>query len=217
MQITLRLQESGLFWIDPLLRLLVLWAGLMGAVAASRDKQHIAIDLFSRFIPGLYNRVLKAFLSLFSSGVCLVLAWFSLRFVRDEATYGGRAILSIPSWLQNSIFPLAFLLMGIAFSSACRRDVRLPPGRPEIPARGTAPFCRADEAGMIAAALGILALFGLPLFVVISALALLAFHSIGVDLSAVIIEMSRLSDTPMLDFAAPVHFHRDSSGREQGA
>ena len=51
---------------------------------------------------------------------------------------------------------------------------------------------------MIASALGILALFGLPLFVVISALALLAFHSIGVDLSAVIIEMSRLSDTPML-------------------
>lgn len=51
---------------------------------------------------------------------------------------------------------------------------------------------------MIAAALGLLALFGLPLFVVISALALLAFHSIGVDLSAVIIEMSRLSDTPML-------------------
>ena len=59
-------------------------------------------------------------------------------------------------------------------------------------------FCRADETIMIAAVLGLLALFGLPLFVVISALALFAFHSIGVDLSAVIIEMSRLSDTPML-------------------
>lgn len=114
-QITLRLQDSGLFWIDPLLRLLVLWAGLLGAVAASRDKQHIAIDLFSRFIPGFYNRVLKSFLSLFSSAVCLGLAWFSLRFVRDLATYGGRAILSIPSWLQNSVFPLAFLLMGLHF------------------------------------------------------------------------------------------------------
>ena len=31
-QITLRLQDSGLFWITPLLRLLVLWTGLMGAV-----------------------------------------------------------------------------------------------------------------------------------------------------------------------------------------
>lgn len=114
-QIALRFQDSGLFWIDPLLRLLVLWAGLMGAVAASRDKQHIAIDLFSRFIPGLYQRLLQFFLSLFSSSVCLGLAWVSLRFVRDEATYGGRAIVSIPPWLQYSIFPLAFLLMGLHF------------------------------------------------------------------------------------------------------
>jgi len=42
------------------------------------------------------------------------------------------------------------------------------------------------------------ALLGTPLFVVISALALLSFHTAGIDLSAVIIEMSRLADTPML-------------------
>jgi tripartite ATP-independent transporter DctM subunit len=44
----------------------------------------------------------------------------------------------------------------------------------------------------------ILAVLGTPLFVVISALALLSFHSVGIDLSVVIIEMSRLSDTPLL-------------------
>lgn len=43
-----------------------------------------------------------------------------------------------------------------------------------------------------------MALLGAPLFVVIGALALLAFHSIGVDLSVVTIEMSRLADTPVL-------------------
>jgi C4-dicarboxylate transporter DctM subunit len=43
-----------------------------------------------------------------------------------------------------------------------------------------------------------LALLGTPLFVVISALALLSFYSIDIDLSVVIIEMSRLSDTPLL-------------------
>lgn len=42
------------------------------------------------------------------------------------------------------------------------------------------------------------ALLGTPLFIVISALALLSFHTAGIDLSAVIIEMSRLADTPML-------------------
>ena len=43
-----------------------------------------------------------------------------------------------------------------------------------------------------------LAILGTPLFVVISALALLSFFSIDINLSVVIIEMSRLSDTPLL-------------------
>jgi tripartite ATP-independent transporter DctM subunit len=43
-----------------------------------------------------------------------------------------------------------------------------------------------------------LAILGTPLFVVILALALLSFYSIDIDLSVVIIEMSRLSDTPLL-------------------
>lgn len=44
----------------------------------------------------------------------------------------------------------------------------------------------------------LLALLGAPLFLVISALAILAFSSVDIDLSVVIIEMSRLADTPML-------------------
>lgn len=44
----------------------------------------------------------------------------------------------------------------------------------------------------------VLAILGTPLFVVISALALLSFYGIEIDLSVVIIEMSRLSDTPLL-------------------
>ncbi|MDH3329745.1 MAG: TRAP transporter large permease subunit, partial [Desulfobulbaceae bacterium] len=44
----------------------------------------------------------------------------------------------------------------------------------------------------------VLALVGSPLFIVISALALLSFHSVEIDISVVIIEMSRLADTPLL-------------------
>jgi C4-dicarboxylate transporter DctM subunit len=43
-----------------------------------------------------------------------------------------------------------------------------------------------------------LALVGSPLFLVIGALALLSFYSADIDISVVIIEMSRLADTPML-------------------
>ncbi|MDF1578701.1 MAG: TRAP transporter large permease subunit [Desulfobulbales bacterium] len=42
------------------------------------------------------------------------------------------------------------------------------------------------------------ALLGTPIFVIIAAFALLSFHSIQVDSSVIIIEMSRLADTPML-------------------
>lgn len=42
------------------------------------------------------------------------------------------------------------------------------------------------------------ALLGSPLFVVISALALISFSSVDINLSVVIIEMSRLADTPLL-------------------
>jgi tripartite ATP-independent transporter DctM subunit len=44
----------------------------------------------------------------------------------------------------------------------------------------------------------LLALLGSPLFVVIAALALLSFYSVEIDLSVVIIEMTRLTDTPLL-------------------
>jgi tripartite ATP-independent transporter DctM subunit len=44
----------------------------------------------------------------------------------------------------------------------------------------------------------ILALFRAPLFLVIGALALMSFYSAGIDVSVVIIEMSRLADTPLL-------------------
>ena len=44
----------------------------------------------------------------------------------------------------------------------------------------------------------LLALIGTPLFIIISALALLAFHSVEIDPSVVIIEMTRLAETPLL-------------------
>ncbi|MEN8200235.1 MAG: TRAP transporter large permease subunit, partial [Thermodesulfobacteriota bacterium] len=44
----------------------------------------------------------------------------------------------------------------------------------------------------------LLALLGSPLFIVIAAVALLSFYSVGIDISVVIIEMSRLADTPLL-------------------
>lgn len=50
----------------------------------------------------------------------------------------------------------------------------------------------------ISALLVLLALSGTPLFIIISAAALISFYTLGVDLSVVIIEMYRLAANPML-------------------
>ncbi len=51
---------------------------------------------------------------------------------------------------------------------------------------------------LIGAGLTLLALFGAPLFVIVSAIALLAFHLAEIDSSAVIIELYRLASQPVL-------------------
>ena len=61
-----------------------------------------------------------------------------------------------------------------------------------------------------------LALLGTPLFIIIAALALLSFHSVGIDLSVVIIEMSRLADTPLL-LALPLFIFAGTMLSESGA
>jgi TRAP-type C4-dicarboxylate transport system permease small subunit len=51
-QIVLRnLFESSISWIDPFLRITILWLALMGAMVATRKRVHIAIDLFLRYLP----------------------------------------------------------------------------------------------------------------------------------------------------------------------
>jgi len=115
-QIFLRFFFSGGFaWADPLLRYMVLWAGLFGAAVATKKGKHISIDIISHLLPESYKLWLQALLNFFSAGVCSVLTYAAITFVRDEATYGGRALLEIPSWGLNLVFPLAFGIISLRF------------------------------------------------------------------------------------------------------
>jgi tripartite ATP-independent transporter DctM subunit len=60
------------------------------------------------------------------------------------------------------------------------------------------------------------ALIGTPLFIVISALALISFHSVDIDPSVVIIEMTRLADTPLL-ISLPLFIFAGTMLSESGA
>lgn len=115
LQIVLRdVWGGGLSWVDPLLRVMVLWAGLLGAVVATRMDKHIAIDLASHLLPRSTLRWLRLLRHVFATGVCVVLTWVAVSFVRQEALQGvGQEIAGLASWQLNLIFPLAFA--GITF------------------------------------------------------------------------------------------------------
>jgi TRAP-type C4-dicarboxylate transport system permease small subunit len=112
LQIVLRtFFASGLLWADALLRYLVLWCGLLGAVAATGQGKHIALDIAGNHIP----KAIKPWLTLLSNLFCVItaagLTWAACRFLVGEIEFGAAGPLSLPLWFWNVIFPLAFGLI----------------------------------------------------------------------------------------------------------
>lgn len=107
--------DAGFLWADPLLRILVLWLGLVGAVAATRDRRHINIDILSRFMSGRWVEAAQVLSDIFAAAVCALVAWYSFDFVRGEAEYGLRGLANLPVWWFEAIIPLAFGVMALRF------------------------------------------------------------------------------------------------------
>ena len=107
--------SGGLPWIDPLLRYLVLWSGLLGAVLATAKNDHIALDAISY----LLQRKLKLWVHLLTDGFCVIVSIFLLRatllFIQSEIEYGGSSLFGLDSWLWFLIFPIAFGMILLHF------------------------------------------------------------------------------------------------------
>jgi len=114
-QIVLRQLDVALVWADPLTRLLILWIGVFGAVAASRDNHHIAIDALSRFLPRGAQRAAAAVVALFASTVCVVLAYQAVRFVRFEHAASTAGLGAVPPWVPALVLPIGFALIALRY------------------------------------------------------------------------------------------------------
>lgn len=108
--------DSALIWGDPMLRVLVLWLGLFGAMAASRGDRHITVDVLSRLLPGAAYRSLRVVTSAFTAAVCGIVAWHSWRFVELEREFGSTAFNDIPAWLFQTVIPFSFGVIGIRYA-----------------------------------------------------------------------------------------------------
>ena len=115
-QILLRnLLETGLEWGDPLLRVTVLWLGLLGAMAATRDDNHISIDVVSRFLPPRAKTASRLVTDLFTATVCGLLAYHGARFVLFEKEAGSLAFGFVPAWVCELIMPFGFGIIALRF------------------------------------------------------------------------------------------------------
>lgn len=99
---------TGFVWADELLRLLVLWLALMGAVVASRDDRHIRIDVLSRFLSKKWQLVATIALDLFTALICGVVAWHAAVFVMEAREYEDTLLGGLPAWYFQLILPFAF-------------------------------------------------------------------------------------------------------------
>ncbi len=124
--------DTSLLWIDPLLRHLVLWVGLLGAALASRTGRHINVDALSRFLPQAGLRAARVATNLLAASVTLFLAHACFKLVRDEVDFARQAFLDLPIWVVQIVMPLALLMMssrflGHALDAGRGRGLRTPP------------------------------------------------------------------------------------------
>jgi TRAP-type C4-dicarboxylate transport system permease small subunit len=107
--------ETGLSWADPLLRAMVLWTAMLGALAAARDDKHIGLDVLAHFLHGGARRALRIVTLLFAAAISALMAWYGVGLV--ELDYGsGNRIAGIPNWLIEAIVPVAFGLLALRFA-----------------------------------------------------------------------------------------------------
>ena len=108
--------DSGFMVGDPLVKHLVLWVTFIGAGLASKQGSHIRIDIAGRLLPEKAKPIVEILVSLFSSGICIILAVGSYRFLMMEyeskTTFG---MTEIPVWILETVMPLGFGIIALRF------------------------------------------------------------------------------------------------------
>lgn len=102
--------HSGLLWIDPLLRTLVLWVGFLGAAAATSRGRHIAIEILPLLLKPRARARLARATAVIAAVVCLILANAGYSYLIQEKEFGGEAFLGLRTWVTQSV-----LLFGFGF------------------------------------------------------------------------------------------------------
>ena len=140
--------KLDIMWSDAYLKHSVLWITVLGAALATRDRNHVNIDVVGRLLKGRWRAGCQALTDLFAAVVCGVVAWACYVFVLSQQqafaaksfSTAGTIFGSVPAWYAQAVMPVAFALMTVRFLVQTVEDaVALwrgspPPGREGAPA-----------------------------------------------------------------------------------
>ena len=111
--------DSGFAWGDPLLRIMVLWVGLLGAMIATRNNNHISIDILTRYLSERSRQVTGFISDSFTLCICVVLTYHGTRFVMQDSEAGVTAFYGLPAWWFELIIPVGFAVISIRYLVRC--------------------------------------------------------------------------------------------------
>ena len=117
--------DGALLWADPLLRVAVLWVGMLGAMAATRGDKQISMDVVSRFLPDRGKAGIRVLTDIFTAVVSAVVAWSAYRLVMEDRSAGGLAIALVPVWVCEAILPVAFAVISFRYLLFAVRNFRV--------------------------------------------------------------------------------------------
>jgi len=102
----------GIVSAESLVRILVLWTALVGAMIGAKQGSHIAMDALAKYVKPKHQIAMKRLVNLAVGALCLFTAYYCYQFVRVDYDDGKIAFEGAPYWVFESIMPIAFLVIG---------------------------------------------------------------------------------------------------------
>jgi TRAP-type C4-dicarboxylate transport system permease small subunit len=107
--------SAGLSWGDLMVRMLVLWICLFGAMVASRQDKHINIDILTRYMPGRAKNIVDRIVRVVTAAICLFMAWQGIKLIRLDLEHGTIAFGAVPAWICETVIPVGFAVMALRY------------------------------------------------------------------------------------------------------
>ncbi len=118
----------ALFWAEEVMVFLAIWGVFLGLVAATYERAHLSMDLFSASFSSRWRTALNALSAAALLGCCVFMVVQSWQVVNLQLSAGAVSVSAgVPRWIPNAALLAGFGLAAVALVVRLRSYVT---GRP---------------------------------------------------------------------------------------